>query len=65
MSETVTADDGTMLPLDSLPQSLAYSGTNLISITVNYQGKTSNTYIQTFTYTGSNLTGISRWEAQP
>lgn len=65
MSLTVTASDGTPLPLDSLPQTLAYttiSGNPYLStITVVYAG---NTYVQTLTYTGINLTSISRWVKQ-
>lgn len=57
-----TASDGVTLPVDSLAQTLAYDGSgNLSTITVSYGG---NTYIQTLTYTGSNLTGISQWVKQ-
>lgn len=62
MSEIVTATDGTQIDLGNVPQTLAYSGTNLLTITVTCPGKTSSTYRQTFSYTGSNLTGISSWE---
>lgn len=63
-SMTVTAKDGTMLPVGDLAQVLAYSGSQLTSITVMYPSKTSRTpvaFVQTMTYTGSNLTGISQW----
>lgn len=58
MSSTVQANDGAMLPLDSLPLTLAYSGTFVSTITVNYAG---NTYVQTFTNNGTNITAISGW----
>lgn len=58
----VLASDGTLVPVDSLPQALGYDGSsNLTSATVNYDGKV---YIQTLTYTGSNLTGVSEWVLQ-
>jgi len=58
MSETVTASDGTMLPVSNLPQAFAYSGGIISTITVVYEG---NTYVQTFTNDGTNVTAISRW----
>ena len=61
MSETVQADDGTMLPLDSLPQVFTYDGTFVSTISVLYAGIT---YIQTFNNDGTNITFISRWESQ-
>jgi len=61
MSQTVQANDGAMLPLDSIEQDIAYAGSNISTITVVYQG---NTYVQTFAYTGLNLTDISGWIKQ-
>ena len=61
MSSTVTASDGTMIPLDSVEQDFAYSGSLLTTITVVYQGKT---FVQTFTYSGSNVATISGWIKQ-
>lgn len=61
MSETVQASDGAMLPIDSLPQALAYSGSFVSTITVVYQTRT---YIQTFTNNGTNITNISNWVKQ-
>lgn len=61
MSETVIASDGTLLPLDSLPTAIGYSGGLPVTFTVVYRG---NTYIQTFTYTGTDVTNISRWVKQ-
>lgn len=58
MSGTVQANDGAMLPLDSLPQTFAYSGGFISSITVFYANQT---YIQTFTNDGTNITYISGW----
>jgi hypothetical protein len=64
MSSTVQASDGAMLPLDSLEQEIAYAGTQVISITVNYPPGSLKFYKQTFTYTGVNLTDISGWILQ-
>lgn len=61
MSETVTADDGTMLPLASLDTVVAYSGGNPTTFTVVYRG---NTYVQTLTYSGTNVIDISGWIKQ-
>jgi hypothetical protein len=62
MAITVKAQgDGADLPLDTLDQTFAYSGGNLTSISVSYNG---NTYIQSFTYTGSDLTSVSGWVKQ-
>lgn len=58
MSETVQANDGAMLPLDSLSQSFSYSGNFVTSIEVNYQG---NQYFQTFINNGTNIIYISGW----
>lgn len=58
MSETVKANDGADLPLDSLPQTLIYDGDFISEIFVNYQG---STYIQTFLNDGVNITYISGW----
>lgn len=66
MSETVTASDGTALPIDSLPQVFAYSGSFLSTITVVYADNlgVENTYVQTFTNNGTEITAISRWVKQ-
>ena len=58
MSSTVQANDGAMIPLDSIPQTFAYSGSFISTITVVYQ---TNTYVQTFTNNGTNITNISGW----
>jgi hypothetical protein len=53
------ATNGVVLPIGELAQALAYDGSNnLQTITVTYLG---HTYVQTFTMTGTNLTGISAW----
>lgn len=62
MSATVTATDGTQLPIDSLENILTYSGGFISTITVNYEGYTANQYVQTFTNDGTNITAISQWE---
>lgn len=61
MSETVQANDGAMLPLESLEQVFAYDGEFVDTITVVYAGKT---YVQTFQNDGTNITNISGWVAQ-
>lgn len=58
MSETVQANDGAMLPLNSLAQQFFYDGTFVSSITVIYAGKT---YTQTFENDGTNITYVSGW----
>jgi hypothetical protein len=65
MSSTVTANDGAQLPLDELTQTFGYTtigGSPYVqTITVVYA---SNTYVQTFTYTGTNVSAISGWIKQ-
>jgi hypothetical protein len=57
ISSSPVASDGTILPLASLAQAMAYNGSNqLLTITVVFNSKT---YVQTYTYTSNNLTGIS------
>lgn len=58
MSETVTANDGAQLPLSSLAQQIAYSGSFVSTITVLYRDKT---YVQTFLNDGTNIIYISGW----
>jgi hypothetical protein len=58
MSETVTANDGTQLPLSSLAQEFTYSGSFVSTITVLYRDKT---YVQTFINNGTNIVYISGW----
>ena len=57
----VTADDGVVLPLESLAKSYGYTGDNLTTITVSYN---SETYVKTLTYTGDKLTATSVWVKQ-
>jgi len=49
------------LPVDDLDQVFAYDAGNVSTITVVYQGVT---YVQTFTYAGSNVIEISQWTPQ-
>ena len=56
-----TADDGVILPLDSLAKSFGYAGDNLTTITVSHNGAT---YVKTLTYTGDKLTATSAWVKQ-
>lgn len=59
MGATVQANDGAMLPLDSLAQEFTYDGTFIATISVNYAGKQ---YVQTFTNDGASIIYISGWE---
>lgn len=59
--EIVVGSDGNELPIDSLAITYGYTGSLLTTETVVYGGKT---YVQTHTYTGSNLTASSAWVAQ-
>lgn len=61
MSGTVQANDGAMLPIDSLPVAIAYNGDLVATMTVVFGP---NTYVQTFSYTGDLVTNISRWVKQ-
>jgi len=68
-TETVTASDGTQLPLASLPTALGLDGSgNVTTMTVVYasiQTNADRTFIQTFTRDGGGkVTNISRWVAQ-
>jgi hypothetical protein len=57
----VIASDGVLLPVDSLEQTLTYTGDLISTISVSFG---SEVYIQTYTYTSSNVTSISQWEKQ-
>jgi len=57
----VRASDDIIIPVDSLPQVMSYTGDRLDYVEVDYLG---NTYRQTLTYTGTALTGVSQWELQ-
>lgn len=68
-TETVTATDGTQLPLSSLPVVFGLDGSgNVISMRVVYPSVQTNMdriFLQTFTRDGSgNVTNISQWVAQ-
>lgn len=62
MGLTVTASNGQQLPIDSLPITIAYSGSFVSTMTTFYAGIT---YIQTYTNNGTVITDISNWVAQP
>lgn len=62
MGATVQANDGAMLPLDSLPQQFTYDGTFISTITVLFAGRN---YVQTFENDGTNITYISNWIYTP
>lgn len=62
LAGAAVGSDGVVLDLNSLAQTLAYNADGTINtITVTSGG---NTYVQTMTYTGGNLTGISAWVKQ-
>jgi hypothetical protein len=64
MSTTVTASDGTALPLDSLSTALVFSGAFISTITVQYVANSTGVlsyFTQTFTNNGTNITAISNW----
>ena len=61
MSETVQANNGAMIPLDSVEQTFTYDGEFVATITAVYQG---NTYVQTLENNGTNITSISNWVVQ-
>ena len=62
MSADAYGSDGKSLDLDSLPQTLNYTGDKL-----NYIQVTTGDgalYRQTYTWTGDNVTAISAWVKQ-
>jgi hypothetical protein len=60
-NDIVIGSDGNAIPITSVAHTYGYSGSNIVTDTVVYQGKT---YVQTFTYTGGNLTGVSLYVKQ-
>ena len=65
MGSTVTASDGTALPLDSLAVAITWDGSFVATLTVNYPnlaGVPTN-YVQTFTNNGTDITNVSQWVA--
>ena len=58
MGGTVQANDGAMLPIDSLPISLEYAGGFISTITTQYAGQN---YVQTFLNNGTSIIYISNW----
>lgn len=67
MSSTVTASDGTALPLDSLAVDMTWSGSFISTMSVQYPNiyGVLTTYVLSFTNDGTNITGNSEWVAQP
>lgn len=59
----VMDNSGNALSPDSLPHVYTYNGSNAILTDTVTDG--TNTWVQTYTYTGSNLTGKSVWALQP
>lgn len=67
MSLTVTANDGTQLPTDSLEITFTYAGSNVQTMSVTYPSQLTGietVYVKTFTYNGNDVTNISQWIAQ-
>ena len=60
MTTTVTASNGTQLPINDCPNTLNWADGFLTSIVIDYQGVT---YTQTYTNDGTNITSISAWVA--
>lgn len=56
------ANDGTLLYLDELAQTIEYNGSGQIDYVQVVAGD--STYRQTMTYTGGKLTGVSEWVKQ-
>ena len=61
MSVTAIASDGAQIPVYDCALTFTYVAGNITELITVYQGVT---YKQTFTYTGSDITAISIWEAQ-
>lgn len=66
MSDTVQSipsgnNPAVQIPLDSCPQTFVFADGFISTITVEYAG---NTYVQTFTNDGTNITAISGWVQQ-
>lgn len=57
----VGANASQSIPIDSVGVDFGYTGSNITSMTVVYQGIT---YVKTVTYSGNNVTSISPWVAQ-
>lgn len=61
MSVTAQTSDGVPLPVYDCALTFTYDMGNITEMTTVYKGVT---YKQTFTYSGSDITAISIWEAQ-
>lgn len=57
----LSVPDGVALPIDDLELAFEYDGAFVSSITVVYN---ENTYVQTITNDGTNITNISQWTLQ-
>lgn len=58
----VADDHGTVFSPDNLPQTLTYNGDGTVATVTATRG--SESWVQTFTYTTGNLTGVSAWVKQ-
>lgn len=59
MAQLVSTSDGTLVDLDSLPHTFAWSGGNLVSDTVVAQN--GHSYQQVLTYSAGVVATISLW----
>lgn len=68
MTDTVVASDGNALPLAALATTIVYSGGFISYLSVQYDdpfiSTQLNTYRQTFTNDGTNITAITGWIKQ-
>jgi len=64
-TNAVTATDGTLLDLDSLPHTFGWTGSDLTTDTVTFVDKgVTLTYMQTMTYSGGVIQASSEWVKQ-
>lgn len=59
---TVIDDDGNAFNPDSLPQALTYNGDDTVATITATDG--ADSWVQTYTWTSGNLTGVSQWVKQ-
>jgi len=55
---------GSVVPIDSLPQALAYNGDGTLNTITAGPDVMGRSWMQTYSYTAGVLTGISAWVKQ-
>ena len=61
----VTANDGTLLDVDSLPKNYGYTGADLTTITTSVtENGVTRTYVKTMTYSAGIMQTSSAWIKQ-